>query len=60
MQRLSLYSYFTSTTRSKQSWTADDDAYYDGVPAANRPGVHMRMEMRREAGEQEPRSKSDW
>ena len=38
----------------------DDDAYYDGVPAANRPGVHTRMEMRREAGEQEPRSKSDW
>ena len=29
VQRLSLYSYFTSTTRSKQSWTADDDAYYD-------------------------------
>ena len=38
----------------------DDDAYYDGVPAAFREGVDMRMEMRREAGEQEPRSKADW
>ena len=38
----------------------DADAYYDGVPAANRPGVDMRMEMRREAGEQEPQRRSDW
>ena len=28
----------------------DDDACYDGVPAASRAGVDMRMEMRREAG----------
>ena len=38
----------------------DDDSCYDGVPAANRPGVDMRMEMRREAGEEEPQRKSDW
>ena len=29
---------------------ADAGAYYDGVPAAFREGVDMRMEMRREAG----------
>ena len=38
----------------------DNDACYDGVPAASRAGVDMRMEMRREAGEQEPRRRSDW
>ena len=38
----------------------DNDACYDDVPAAFRAGVHMRMEMRREAGEQEPGSKCDW
>ena len=38
----------------------DNDAYYDGVPAAFREGVDMRMDMRREAGEQEPESKTDW
>jgi len=42
------------------SRAADADAYYDGVPTAFRAGVAMRMEMRREAGEQEPRSKADW
>ena len=39
---------------------ADAGAYYGGVPAAFREGVDMRMEMRREAGKQEPPSKSDW
>ena len=39
---------------------ADAGAYYDGVPAAFRAGVDMRMEMRREAGKQEPGSKTDW
>ena len=39
---------------------ADAGAYYDGVPAAFREGVDMRMEMRREAGKQEPGSKTDW
>ena len=39
---------------------ADAGAYYDGVPAAFREGVDMRMEMRREAGKQGPPSKSDW
>ena len=38
----------------------DADAYYDGVPADSRAGVDMRMEMRNEAGEREPRSKADW
>ena len=42
------------------SRAADAGAYYDGVPAANRPGVDMRMEMRREAGEEEPQRRSDW
>ena len=35
-------------------------AHYDGVPAAFRDGVDMRMEMRREAGEEVPRRRSDW
>ena len=38
----------------------DADAYYDGVPAAFREGVDMRMEMRREAGEEEPHVKASW
>ena len=38
----------------------DNDACYDDVPAAFRAGVHMRMEMRREAGEQDPVRRSDW
>ena len=37
----------------------DDDACYDGVPADSRAGVDMRMDMRREAGEEVPRRKSD-
>ena len=39
---------------------ADDDACYDGMPAAFRAGVDMRMEMRREAGKQVPGKKRDW
>ena len=39
---------------------ADAGAYYDGVPAAFREGVDMRMEMRREAGEEVPHSAHMW
>ena len=38
----------------------DDDAYYDGVPADSLAGVDMRMEMRLEAGAEEPRVKASW
>ena len=38
----------------------DDDAYYDGVPAAFREGVDMRMEMRHEADVEEPANRADW
>jgi hypothetical protein len=42
------------------SRAADAGAYYDGVPADSRAGVAMRMEMRHEAGAEEPHVKASW
>jgi len=49
-----------AATMPPYSRAADAGAHYDGVPAAFRDGVDMRMEMRREAGEEVPRRRSDW